>query len=218
MYSIHHFFKKILFPERCIVCKKDGAPVCDPCIKLLPYTDTIRHHAHYSEYTLFPYHHKVIKHIIWELKYKNNISLRTRICEILYVHTQRYLPTGNPVYLFAIPKSVYTDSKHRDFDHGFLLASAFKTQIEKHTQISLITDCFIKTTVHRQAAQKTRTERLKSIKGHIIETPRAKKYHRVVNPVIIIDDVVTTGGTRDEMIKMVQKHFTGPIIFIALAH
>ena len=218
MYSIHHFLKKILFPEKCISCQKDGFVVCSDCIKILPTTNTIRHHQHYSEYILFPYHHKLIKQIIWELKYKNNQALRTRICELLYTHTKKHISAQRPLYLFSVPKSIYTDTKHRDFDHGYLLVKEFYRHIEPTKDVHILTHCFVKTTTERQASKHTRQERLASIRGQIKSTPHAARYKKISHPVIIIDDVVTTGGTRDEMIKMVRKHFVGPILFVTLAH
>lgn len=218
MYSIHHFLKKILFPERCISCKKDGACLCDECARLLPYTNILRHHTHFTEYILFPYHHAIIKSIIWELKYKNNQALRKKIIALLYTQVKTYLPKTSAIYLFSIPKSIYTDTKHRDFDHGLLLASEFKKQIDRETRVQMITDCFIKTTTQRQAVRKNRRERLESIKGKISATKRLQSYVNGDYPIVIIDDVVTTGGTRDEMVHAVRRYFSGPILFIALAH
>lgn len=218
MYSIHHFFKKILFPEKCIACQKDGYTLCDDCITVLPLTDTIRHHDHYSEYTLFPYHHKIIKQIIWELKYKNNRALRNILCKLAYTRAKKYMSPKRPVYLFSIPKSIHTDTKHRDFDHGYLLVKDFSQHLAPKEDIHILTHCFMKTTTQRQASQHTRHERLTSIKGQIKESRHVAQYKNVTDPVIIIDDVVTTGATRDEMIKMVRKHFIGYILFITLAH
>ncbi len=56
------------------------------------------------------------------------------------------------------------------------------------------------------------------MKGAITPTKKLEAFGQTNDPLIIIDDVITTGATRDEMIKVLKKYFTGNILFITLAH
>ncbi len=222
MYSIHYILKKILFPRSCIGCTTPDYILCSRCLNLLPISYQVRTHTDHKEIHIFPYTHKKIVKIIWELKYKNNIELRdilfSRIGPILKKHIDTHIKEiKNGIFLISVPKIKNDALKKRDFDHGKLLVQALLPYLLDHTS-TVLEGYLIKHDISRQATQKKRTERIKNMKGAISPTNKLLVLKPTQHPLIIIDDVTTTGATRNEMIRVLKPYFSGDILFIALAH
>ncbi len=222
MYSIYHILKKILFPKSCISCGNAGSAFCQACLMQIPIKPVLLHTKSHIEIHIFPYSHKKISKIIWELKYKNNTELRAIICRHIGPGIQELLKrhmglTGGPVSVISVPKTSHTRFQKRDFDHGQLLARAFIPYLQSYS-VTLLTNTLIKKNFIRQASLKKRSARIKAIRGSIITSSSFRKHAPTHTPLIIIDDVTTTGATRDEMIKILKPYFLGKIVFIALAH
>lgn len=220
MYSIAYLFKKILFPVHCIVCKKGDRVLCPYCKDQIQVTTRILKHPRCTEMTFLQYQHKSVARIIWELKYKNNRALRAQIVAYLtptLLHEIAYLlpDTKTPIYCISVPKTKY-DQKKRDFDHGELLMREFAKHIPY--PYTLVTRCLIKENKKRQVEHTHRVDRISAAKNSVQTTPRLGRFAGTPSPLLIFDDVTTTGATRDEMIRVLKQTFIGPIIFIALAH
>jgi predicted amidophosphoribosyltransferase len=215
MYSIHHFIKKILFKNNCIICNTKNEIICQKCINNLPFNIQTINKAKYTWINIFPYHHKNIKKIIWELKYKNNTTLRKVIFREIFKKIK--LDFRNKVYIISVPKSKKDGLKERDFDHGLLLAKELKENVKDNiVDIILLKDILIKDSP-RQVEQKDRISRLNLIRNNI-KLNKNLNINKIYGTLIIIDDVVTTGSTRDEMVRILSKIFLGKIIFISIAH
>lgn len=223
MDSIAQIIKKILFPRKCLGCGAHDTILCSSCLSLLPLRETVvfKQNQDYTEITLFPYSHKIVAKIIWELKYKNNTDLRRMLferigprLELLIKRITPHSPHG--LSIISVPKTGH-DSKHRDFDHGFLLARALSPYLVS-TQTEVLEGYLVKQGGKRQATLKHKHARLEAVKGTLVPTDRLRSRLAQDATLVIIDDVTTTGGTRDEMIRVLRPFFTGVIIFIALAH
>lgn len=222
MYSIYHILKKILFPQSCLGCGNAGSAFCQACLTQIPLKPRLLHTKSHIEIHIFPYVHKKISKIIWELKYKNNTELRAIICKHIGEDIQDLLkqhmgPANGLVSIVSVPKTSYVQLRKRDFDHGLLLVRALIPYLQSYT-VTVLTDVLIKKNSIRQASLKNRSERIKAMRGSIVPSPSFRNSKPVRTPLIIIDDVTTTGATRDEMIKVLKPYFLGPIVFIALAH
>lgn len=220
MYSIQHFFKKILFPEQCLVCKRHG-PLCPSCAQSLVGIPRIHTEKKYSEITLLEYKNKYVSRIIWELKYKNNQSIREVIVSetlpLLIKELRFLLPHKTThIHCVSVPKNKKDPIKKRDFDHGYLLLSEYAKGLPYH--VSLLRHYIEKDTAHRQVEHTNRTARIAHIRNSIHPTEKMKKQQKTQIPLLIIDDVTTTGATRNEMIRVMRHRYRGPIIFVALAH
>ncbi len=220
MYSIQYIFKKILFPQHCIVCKRND-PLCDSCAQSLIGIPHIHREKKYTEITLLPYKNRNVSNIIWELKYKNNQALRKKIVlatrTILNKELSLILPQQtNHVHCISVPKNKTDTLKQRDFDHGLLLTKEYAKQLPYN--VSILTGYLSKETTHRQVEHTKRRDRIHHIKNSITQTEKMKNVPKTNIPLIIIDDVTTTGATRDEMIRVMHYTYTGTIVFIALAH
>ncbi len=221
MFSIQYFLKKILFPEACVVCKKSPDILCNPCLHNLTIVPRIQKIGAYAQLTFFHYADKKIAKIIWELKYKNNRELRKLIIDYLKSSLNQELlylipDTQTHVYYISTPKTQRDTVKKRDFDHALLLTQAIQKTLPYPS--TLLVDCIHKNTTKRQVEHTTRTERIQHMHNTCSPRDTLKTLGQHTDPLIIIDDVTTTGATRDEMIRVLKKNFTGKIIFIALAH
>jgi predicted amidophosphoribosyltransferase len=219
IYSIAYFIKKILFPSKCLVCKKGTDTLCVNCLATLTKIPRVLKRENCTEITFFHYQQKSIAKIIWELKYKNNRELRQKIMHYIALDLQKelsyVLPNVPNIYCISIPKTK-NDAKKRDFDHGYLLVQEFQKYLPYQSE--LLKDYLLKKSTLRQVEHTKRADRIEKIKNTIIPTQKFTLLQKTLFPLIIVDDVTTTGATRDEMIRVLKPKFAGPIIFIALAH
>ncbi len=220
MYSIQYLFKKILFPTHCIVCKKGSESLCHRCMQNLHITMRVIKLPHCTEITFLQYQHPSVAKIIWELKYKNNHELRTQIVQFLAPYAKKeidyILQRPTDFICIAVPKTTYDHTKKRDFDHAHQLAHMWK-QVLPYT-ITIPYGYLVKKSHKRQVEHIKRSDRITAAKNSIQSTSVLQKCMPTNTPLCIIDDVTTTGATRDEMIRVLKPFFTGPIIFLALAH
>jgi predicted amidophosphoribosyltransferase len=131
--------------------------------------------------------------------------------EINYIlHNQTHI-----TYI-AVPKTKYDHTKNRDFDHAYLLAKKWQALLAYPGNV--LDGCLIKTNYIRQVEHRSRHDRIAQARNSIQATDILLSRKPTSDTLCIIDDVTTTGATRDEMIRVLRPFFTGRIIFLALAH
>lgn len=210
-----NWIMQILFPNRCFYCKDKNAVICSVCLALLEKSIHIKENGEQA-YTFLNYQNKRVRKIIWELKYKNNIELRKNIISILNDKISKVILENthtNTIVYVPIPKT--QSDRKRDFNHTQLLAK----EIKKINQGKILsTNTFIKIkNCKRQVELTHRNERIqnayKSIKlGEYVPIPKD-------SVLCIIDDVLTTGATNQEMRRILHEIYPNHSIFsIILAH
>ncbi len=170
--------------------------------------------------TLFNYQDKLVKQIIWEVKYKGNRNLVKKLGIILYdvitseLEERNIFEQYHKVLLLPIPISDQRRLK-RGWNQVELIARAIKS----HDITNRIQYLPRELTKIRHTESQTRTtnkrERLENLQNSM----------KILNPdsisgkfVLLIDDVTTTGATFKEAKRALAIAKARKILCIALAH
>jgi len=215
-----HIVLNTIFPWRCLGCHQTGHLVCPKCSQRLePNLRPIT--GKEDVWYLFDYHQKIIKDLIWYLKYKqiNEVSnifrpfLKEAVLDLISDDPDliSYTKT-NKIILLPVPMWP-TKQKKRGLNQAEVLASIIAKEIPQ-TQIR--TDLVIKNKAGQaQVACPNKQIRKKNIKN----TFTVKKPNEIKNKIIIIiDDVVTTGATVKEIKKILLPHKPLLVLTLAVAH
>jgi len=211
---------EIVFPTKCISCKKNGADLCLDCLLESPYAE--RESAKWI-FPIYDYRHPNIKKSIWLLKYKGRKRLSFIFAEILYDKIVEELSElslmenfRNPI-LIPIPLSSKR-YRERGFNQAELICKELIkiNNIRKSINLKLENNILIKPkdTLH-QATIQDRNTRLKNLSGSF--TIKNENLIEGKN-IILIDDITTTGATLDEARKILKKYGAKKIIAFTVAH
>ncbi len=164
--------------------------------------------------SLFPYRHRSITSLIWELKYRENKVAAKLFAEVIAEEVFGKIikkQTSAPILVIPMPIS-----KERRVQRGYnqceLIVEELRKLKPEHDYRSDIVHK-IKNTEHQ--TQKNRKERLLNIQGSF----------RVAHPpdivrrqVIVLDDVVTTGSTLEAVTEELKNAGTHSVTGISLAY
>jgi ComF family protein len=216
-----------LFPSRCILCQQtvlepalnQNIEVCLSCYQALPHNVNCCTHCalplpediendvlcgrcikkrpifDYS-YSLFRYDEEIIK-LVHQLKFSEKISYARSIGELLLTTViDELLPEqGRPECIIPVPLH-----NRRLRKRGYNQSTEISRVVAKKTGIPIDYD-----SVTRQRSTLTQTglkakERQKNIKGAFKVTTKPEAEH-----VLIVDDVITTGSTVNELAKVLKR-------------
>lgn len=212
----------ILFPISCLQCRKAGAILCLNCKTNLPKFFEQENDFIFSTLN---YHNKIVKKMVWMLKYGHKKELAKIFAEIIYENILEEMPDlktfenfKNPI-LIPIPMSKKR-LKERGFNQSELIAK-YVSDITKDSleEFVLEKDILkkIKDTTN-QASIKDRSKRLKNLKDCFsIEDELSKQKVKNRN-IILIDDVTTTGATLLEAKKILEKFGAKKVYAFVVAH
>lgn len=208
---------EILFPSKCLGCKKGGEILCENCIDGLRLAERPTEEKIMA---LYDYRDPLIKKAIWKLKYYHSPYLGRKLGELLYlsfleeIQLLKMFSEGHPIYIIPVPIS-NNKRKVRGYNQSEIIARGFCN----FADINLFTIkkdiVYKKANTIPQARIENRNKRLKNIKGAF----EIKNMEQIMGKtIIIIDDVTTTGGTLGEMIKILKKSGAKKVVGFAVAH
>ncbi len=215
--SINNLILEILFPSSCLGCKVKGEILCSNCIIKINRTEK---ETAKNIIAVFQYHDLLIKKAIWDLKYHHRSSLGRRFGEILYeelledISDLKIYTAGSPIIVIPIPISKHKKHK-RGYNQAQKIAKGFCEKGGKKIFLLKTNIVIKKIRTIPQARITNRSRRLKNIKGAFeIKNEEIVKGQTI----IIIDDVTTTGGTINEVIKILKKAGAKKVLGFAIAH
>jgi ComF family protein len=208
----------MIFPERCISCKKQGSLLCAICertitIKPLALSGTTA--------ALFDYKNPLVKKAIWSLKYHRKKALGKYFGIALYREFFKQLARDNKknsgeIILVPIPASAKANTM-RGYNHAAIIAKAIARSAEDDGLILTVGNDFLykKRENAQQAVVKGRSHR----KQNVEEVFGVKNGEDLRGKtVILIDDVITTGATITEAKRAIKVFGPKRILAIAVAH
>ncbi len=211
------WFLDIIFPVRCLECKKTNQILCSTCIEKIKLTErqTVD-----DILAVYDYRDPIIKKAIWELKYHHSPIVGQKLGQLLYnefleeIINLQMFSGGSSIYVIPIPIS-NNRKKHRGYNQSEIIAKSFCDSCENKI-LELKNNIIIKKIdTIAQAKLTNRTKRLKNLKG-VFEI---KNPQRVIGKtIIVVDDVTTTGATMTEIIKILKKSGAKKVIGFAIAH
>lgn len=167
--------------------------------------------------SVFAYKDDRVTKLVWNIKYKKS----KRAIEIGGYSLWKEIPRSDLVMIIPIPIT-----KRRRNERGYNQCELLADEIERlDTKRQLVIEENLLVRIHNADRQtlKDRTDRLADAKGifavNNIVADKIKKDIKLNKiPIIIIDDVITTGSTMKEAIDTLRKMGFENILGISLAH
>jgi len=214
---IRNFLLDILFPTKCLGCQIKSEILCDNCIQKIHLAER---ETDENILAVFDYRDVLMKKAIWELKYHHKRYLGEKLGQLLYefliedISDIKISVSGRSIYVIPVPIS-NKKRKKRGYNQALAIAKGFCTSTNAGV-FELKNNLVIKKIdTLPQAKITSRKRRLENIRG-VFEV----KNKEIIKgrTIIIIDDVTTTGGTINEIIKILKKAGAKKVIGFAVAH
>ena len=215
-----NFFLDLLFPEKCLGCKKSGVPVCVDCILAAePAVDP----NDLNVFSPFAFHDPVIRKSIQKLKYYGGKQIADSLGAALYdraletISDKRQLwglSHEEQVVLIPIPLSA-SRLNQRGYNQTELIVNAFVKEA-RGMSFTVFNNVLYKTRETKsQVSVKDRNKRLRNILGAFEVKNKVPIVDRCV---ILFDDVTTTGATLAECRKVLIASGAREVFAITVAH
>ena len=176
---------------------------------------------HIDEKTMAPlcYRSEYTRALIWHIKYRGNMKLAQKAAEILHDELAEFLSEAAEYTNFKKPLLIPVPiSNARRRERGYNQSEEIGKRLAKllGEQTEYIPKALkkIKDT-QSQAQTRSRNERLKNLQDCFI-TPKPDIIQK--RNVILLDDVITTGATTAEAMRVLRKAGARKIIRVAVAH
>ena len=214
----------LIFPERCLGCGLNGAYFCPVCLDRLPQAEPLDDIVGFA---CLDYGDRRVKKAIWLLKYRGITSLAPLFARLIHERLIEYLseevaisPAINKPWL-VIPVPL---SRERLRERGYNQTLAIARELVKLApeQLELADNILVKTKhTPTQVSIKNRRERLANLKGAFALTNSRNNEPSgfiIGRKIILVDDVITTGGTMREITKVLKHSGAKSVWGVAVAH
>ena len=192
----------VLFPQKCLGCKKENEILCSDCLLKINRPDTP--HLKWV-HIAGNYQDLVLKKALWMLKYQGVKQLAKPLAEIVKERIWKKLETENWLVV-PVPLSK-NKLRHRGYNQAEMIAG----ELSGNVRADIL---FKKFHTKSQVEVKNKEERLANIIGSFEvrnpETIRGKK-------IILIDDVLTTGATMREAKKVLKQAGAKKVVGVVVA-
>lgn len=197
----------VLFPQKCLGCKKENEILCPDCLGKInrpdtPYLKDVHITANYQDL--------VLKKALWMLKYQGLKQLAKPLAELIKERVWKKLETEGWT-IIPVPLSS-KKLRHRGYNQAELIARHLF-----NSKNNLIWGGGILSKVKETKSQvevKDREERMANIVGSFkAEKPEFIKGKKI----ILIDDVYTTGATMSEAKKILMSAGAKKVVGVVVA-
>ena len=204
-------FLDLIYKNKCLVCScaKTNSLLCKNCSKDVNFLSSYPHRIFNSvpvySATLYD---KTIKKLIQLLKFSHRKKASVVLAEILY----RYFKNLNlkDDYILIYPDSFFIKNMTRGYEHMYLIVKEFSClsglKFFKHAILK------VKNTTPQYKAK----NRVKNIQGAF------KINRKYINDlkqksVLLIDDIITTGATIEEIINILKQEGVNDISVLTIS-
>ena len=192
----------VLFPQKCLGCKKENEILCPDCLLKINRPDT----PHLNGIHIASnYQDAVLKKALWMLKYQGVKQLAKPLAELVRERIWKKLETENWLVV-PVPLSK-NKLRHRGYNQAEMIAG----ELSDNVRADIL---FKKFHTKSQVEVKDKEERLANIIGSFeIRNPEKIKGKKI----ILIDDVLTTGATMREVKKVLKEAGAKKVIGVVVA-
>ena len=215
---ITSFVLNLLFPEKCVGCKKEGTFLCADCLVALPGAESALLPANIT--ALFAYRNNVVKKAIKILKYRGAKSVAKAFAAPLYEELLAglgdALPDKNARSTLLVPVPLSAKKlRERGWNQAEWLAEE-TARLDENGAFEPRPDIVQKIKhTPSQTSFRNKKARLKNIKDcFAVKKPEDVRGRRMV----IIDDVCTTGATVREVQKVLKAAGAKHVSILTVAH
>lgn len=224
LYSYNNTFKKtmeyfsaiwdIIFPKKCINCKKEGSYLCEDCLSLIeinPFTyclcekmekrsscEKCKNRNLDKIFSAASFNNRIVKEAIHKLKYNYIEELSAPLAILVLSHLQAVnCPIDKNFIISPVPMHIKKE-KRRGFNQSEKIAKL----ISESTGIPLSAS-LIKIKETRPQMELNKEERSQNIKG-CFAVKNGEEFKN--KTVLLLDDLYTTGNTMDECAKVLKEN------------
>lgn len=209
-------FLDLLFPSFCLSCGHIGNYLCRKCyssIYFYPFPPPLNLEPNYlDKLIVLTHYNSPLKKLIVAYKYQKGKILVKTLTELIW-HSIILERVDLLTFIPLHPKK----ENLRGFNQTQLLAENLAQKLNTPCQ-----NILIKTKHHRaQAETNSKSERQNNILNTFTIDPKFEKFlqtNKPPNSVLIIDDVITTGSTLNEVAKILKSIGINQVYGFALAH
>jgi len=216
MFNMFNKILDILFPIRCISCKKPKIALCDNCISSISPSEKTHNN---QTRAIFSYQDNIIRKALWSLKYRNNKPMARVFARLILDFLLEDISEQNQ---FSADKIIFVPipiSSSRQRKRGYNQVELILKEMSFiKTDVSFICLFDVLYKIRGTRAQmeiKNRRERLQNIKNSF----GIKNEHFVKGKkIIVVDDITTTGATLAEAARVLRAAGARNISCLAIAH
>lgn len=210
--KIFNYFFDLLFPKNCAGCAKEGNWLCNNCESAIKESKLLinkNSRFKFVFYSLGNYKNKTLSTMVQRFKYSGIIDYGKISAKLLLVKMPKLTGGG---YICTSVAMIASKERTRGYNQAQILAREFAL---------LSQNKFIKTLgktkkIKSQTEMKNRSQRIENIKGAFAVIPGAQEYIRG-RDIILFDDVVTTGATINEALKILKRYRPKSIKVLSIA-
>lgn len=230
------FFASLLYPKKCVRCRKGGAYICDSCFATINFLDfqicavcqkgSIDGLTHPKCRTKFGIdgiissiaYRGVVKKLLYQFKYSPFLSdLKEILGRVMYEGLIQQEAFSN----FILQKNVYIISvplhPNRLKTRGYNQAELLAKELSYKLNLKYVSGVLIRVQKTKPQFSLKKEQRRKNIIGAFDVNPKLKEKIKDKN-FLLVDDISTTGSTLKECAKVLKKSGAGKVLGITLAH
>lgn len=208
----------LLLPAVCLACGRDGTYLCFECLGDLPRPDV---EADETIIAAFDYSDQRVKKTVWLLKYRGVSSLAPVLARAIFdraseslAEISAFFPSGSEPWL-VIPIPLARGRRRR---RGFNQAEELAKHFCVLSPADFVLEKQLLSKVRETRSQveiKDRRRRLMNLRGAFaLAAPECVRGRKI----LLVDDVITTGGTINEARKILQAAGARVVVAAAVAH
>lgn len=212
-----NFLLELLFPTKCLGCGIKNEILCDSCISKIHLAER---ETDKNILAVFDYRDPLIKKAIWELKYHHKRYLGEKLGLLLYeflieeIADMKIDVSGRTIFVIPTPIS-NKKTRVRGYNQAIAIAKGFCNSAPAGIFELKNKVVIKKVETIPQARLTSRSKRLQNVKG-VFEIKNGDIIKG--RTIIVIDDVTTTGGTINEIMKILKKAGAKKVVGFAVAH
>lgn len=223
-------FSDLLFPKRCVECGKHGSYICESCIKRIgpprlacpmcsrPSIDGMTHskclrpHSINGAYSLWGYN-GVVRKAILGLKYKFASQIAEDLVEFVINNLEKSKLTFGKNARFTTIPLYWRRENWRGFNQSELMGRAISSKLGWDFKPDLLK----REKFTRPQTELRGKERKGNIRGVFSLNPDYQSLTISHQPLILFDDVWTTGATIKEAAKVLKRNGAKKVWGLTLA-
>ncbi len=205
---------QLLFPTTCLICEVPGVTVCTKCESQISRVLSAREFEGVKLWAGAYYGHELAQ-LILLAKEENNGQARNFLVRLLvetFMNVGSEMDRASHVTFIPIPSSAAANRK-RGYRHAYLLARGAASQIAKASSHRVDVREVLR--VNRKIADQSnlnRSERIQNLSGAYSASVHDNLDFAQwsANPIILIDDLVTSGSSISEGLRALRQQGITP--------
>lgn len=212
IHTVLNRFLEVLFPERCLGCRKEGELLCQSCLakskknfrekSSLPFLDRLFGWGSYED--------KILREALRRFKYHGTYGLASPLTQILHDLIKPHLSSfSEKTVILPIPLH-----PRKELDRGYNQAALLAEKLSAETKIPF--DAGILKKIKAAPSQTTLSGRERVL--NVYDSFGVKFPERVKNKtVLLVDDISTTGATLSEAARVLKNSGAKRVIGLVVA-